>query len=194
MANCNSTTPHFSYRKKTPPSANEVLAEAKELLRYDSTSGNFYWVKLRGRVPFRLIGSIAGGESGRGYLAINLLKHRFSVHRVAWLWHHGDWPDGMIDHINGNRKDNRIENLRVSTIVQNVHNRVRKTGELSVGVSVTSAGTFVARIQKYGEPKKIYLGTYKTEQEAAAAYIGASTVLHGDFSVFSSGRIATEAI
>lgn len=182
MADLNPTIPHLKYRKRTPPSASEVLAEAKELLRYDE-KGGFVWVKLRGRVPLKLIGSVAGGESGRGYLTVNILHHRFAVHRLVWLWHNGDWPNGMVDHINGDRKDNRIENLRIVTAVQNVWNRAKKSGSLAIGVAKNSAGKFVSRIQLPGG-ERVYLGTFETEAEAAAAYIGASTVLQGEFSVF----------
>lgn len=182
MAELNSSIPQLNYRKAEPPSEVAVLAEAKELLRYDENLG-FIWVKIRGKVPHKLIGSVAGGESGRGYLTISLLYHRFAVHRLVWLWHHGEWPSGMIDHVNGDKKDNRIENLRIASSVQNAWNSARSESGGVKGVSKTPSGKFNARIQPL-EGEKIYLGTYDTEKEASAAYIGAATILQGDFAFY----------
>lgn len=182
MADCHPTSidPRMNYRKTPAPSDAALLAELREITSYNEVTGEFFWVKPRGSVAKAWIGRKVGGESGRGYLAMNLLGHRFPMHRLVWLWHHGELPKGMLDHVNGDRQDNRISNLRAVTSVQNAWNRAVKTGSLGTGVSKTPAGKFNARIQM-PDGDKAYLGTFETAAEASAAYIGAATVLHGDF-------------
>lgn len=182
MADSHPSIAHLRYRKCPIPDTQLVVAEMRELLRYDELRGGFTWIKLRGRVPLKLLGLAAGGDSGRGYTTINLLHQKFATHRLVWLWHYGEWPPGMLDHINGDRKDNRVENLRMATTLQNTWNRVRTSGELATGVAKAAHGDgYHTRIQVPGSPERAYLGTFDTEAEACAAYIGAATILHGNF-------------
>lgn len=153
----------------------------RRLLTYDEKNGGFIWKAVRYSKLTHLIGRPAGGLDGRGYHSLNVLKHKFKVHRLVWLWHRGESSRGMLDHINGNPLDNRIENLREATLAENVRNRARN-GALATGVSRDAQGAFKARIQgPNGE--KVYLGTFATEPEAAAAYVGAATILHGAFAL-----------
>ena len=107
-----------------------------------------------------------------------LAGHKFKLHRIAWLVHYGHSPEGLLDHVNGDRRDNRIANLRPATDAQNVRNRIRN-GSLMPGVSKNKNGRYCARIQ-HGN-SKLYLGYYDTPEEASAAYAGASIVLHGEY-------------
>lgn len=173
---------HLLYRAHPLPDDSALLLEAKRLYRYRPADGGFVHIELAERQPKYLLGREVGHESGRGYLVARLLGHAIPVHRIVWLWHHGSMPTGLLDHINGNRKDNRIENLRAVTAAQNVWNRVRADGGLGAGVTANGHGKFVARLQAPGQSEKFYLGTYGTPEEARAAYIGASVVLHGDYS------------
>lgn len=163
------------------PSDAELLAELRKVVDYDATNGGFIWKSVRYTKHAYLIGRPAGGADGRGYHSINILKHKFKVHRMVWLWHHGESSRGMLDHINGDPLDNRIENLREATLAENVRNRARG-GALATGVSQDAGGAFKARIQT-PELGKVYLGSFATEAEAAAAYVGAATILHGSFAV-----------
>lgn len=172
---------HLGYRKVSLPPSSDLLSEAKRLIAYRQVAGGFVHIALAHRQPKSMLGRQVGHESGRGYLMMHLLGHSIPVHRLVWLWHHGELPASMLDHINGDRKDNRIENLRLVTAAQNVWNRVRKKGGLGTGVSSNGHGGFVARLQPNGSRKKLYLGTYKTPEEAAAAYAGAAIVLHGNY-------------
>ena len=105
----------------------------KEYLHYDPFSGGLYWIKrpYKSRVKF-----LAGFEEKKdGYLIVKINKRCFKAHRVAWFLYYGEWPKIVIDHINGDRKDNRIENLRDVTHQENCLNRVshREKGVQNVG-------------------------------------------------------------
>lgn len=180
MADANAI-PHLSYRKRPLPPDAELLSEIRRLFEYREPDGFIHRALTPGQ-PERMLGRRVGHESGRGYWSARVLGHVIPVHRLVWLWHHGHLPAGMLDHINGNRKDNRVDNLRMVTAAQNVWNRIRKEGGYGAGVSDNGSGKFVARIQPQGTGEKLYLGTYATAAEAAAAYAGASIALRGDYS------------
>lgn len=147
------------------------------LLAYDQATGIFTWKAARGCAPK---GSPAGAVMGNGYISIRVDGVRYLAHRLAWLLIHGAWPKGEIDHINGSRYDNRIENLRDVTRSLNQQNQTRAqssntTGAL--GVSKADAkGRFRARIFTNG--KEHHLGTFKTVEEASQAYTSAKRQLH----------------
>lgn len=94
--------------------------ELKELLHYDPETGAFTWLVSRGRVK---VGAVAGGISGKGYIAIKINQARYYAHRLAWLYVHGHSPPNETDHINGIRTDNRLCNLRLATNSENQMNR-----------------------------------------------------------------------
>jgi hypothetical protein len=181
MAVDNSIIPHMSYRRRTLPSDAVIFAEMRRLLEYDEENGGFKWIAARTPAARQYVGRRAGGPDGSGYVSVNVLTHKFKVHRLVWLWHHGETSRGMLDHINGDRTDNRIENLREATLAENVRNRAR-AGGLATGVSRDPSSGFKARIQ-LPDGGKVYLGTFATEAEASAAYVGAATILHGAFAL-----------
>lgn len=105
------------------------------------------------------------------------------AHRLIWMFHYGDISDGLeIDHIDRNSKNNRIENLRLSTSSQNKCNRSKRkdcsSGYKGVETSKTTK-KYRARI-RYNN-KKIHLGYFDTAELARDAYVAAATKLHGDF-------------
>jgi hypothetical protein len=104
------------------------------------------------------------------------------AHRVVWLLHHGDWPVSDIDHINGDRSDNKIENLRLASRSENNINRPAVSGYKGVRYHKPS-GKWQARITK--EYKEKHLGLFETEIEAAKAYDEAAKVLHGGFATLN---------
>lgn len=104
-----------------------------------------------------------------GYLWGKLNGHRLTAHRVAWTLHHGAWPEGEIDHINGVRNDNRIENLRLVDAHTNCLNqRIRSDNKSGYhGVRENRAGRWEASITHRG--KRRHIGTFETVEEAAQA-------------------------
>lgn len=112
------------------------------------------------------------GYDARGYLIVNVniagRNCHIRLHRLAWFLHHGEWPDGELDHINQDRKDNRIANLRISDRRQQGRNSRRRT--LPPGVWFQPTGSwekpFEARCFVAGS--YVYLGRFTTIAEAAA--------------------------
>lgn len=104
----------------------------------------------------------------------------YGAHRLAWLYVHGEHPENQIDHINGDPSDNRISNLRKATQLENAQNRRRpqKNNEHgSLGITYDSRKKlWRARIGVNGKRK--YIGKYKSQEEAAQAYIEAKRLLH----------------
>lgn len=101
---------------------------------------------------------------------------------MAWAIHHGEWPDGEIDHINMKRDDNRIANLRLATSSDNRMNSGRQENNTSgmKGVYWKKArGKWMSQIQVAS--KQIFLGRYATKAEAHAAYCEAAKKYHGEF-------------
>ena len=90
-------------------------------LSYDETTGNFKWVNSNStRKQFR---DRAGFLRKDGYVCVRIENIQYMAHRLAWLYAYGVFPDEQIDHINGNRSDNRLINLRVATQKENGENR-----------------------------------------------------------------------
>lgn len=140
----------------------------KELLHYDPDTGVFVW--LVKRPPYISIGSVAGNLNDRGYRRIEIDKKQHKAHRLAWLYIYGKFPDGEIDHINREKSDNRIANLRDVTRSINLQNcAIRKSNTTGVkGVS------WDKRRQKWQASIKInnsqkFLGYFKIIEEAIAA-------------------------
>lgn len=129
-------------------------------------------------------GKIAGTKNGDGYIMIPLGKYRkFSAHRIVWNYFHGIFPSQQLDHKNGDRADNRIENLREATAYQNAWNvKIRKSNRTGVtGVSVNKRNnTFSAHITANGKIR--FLGSFQTVEEAAVRRKCAEEELHGAFS------------
>ncbi len=112
------------------PQRPELTAEElRELLNYDQETGIFTRkVSTSNRVK---VGAVAGCSGGDGYLLIMVQSRLYQAHRLAWLHTHGVWPKGQIDHINRDRSDNRIANLRDVTQKQNLQNRSKSSTNTS---------------------------------------------------------------
>ncbi len=156
---------------------NSISADRlKELLCYDQQTGIFTWNKSRFKCR---PGDVAGDNSHRkGYIQIRLDYKKYYAHRLAWLFVHGTWPSGVIDHINGITSDNRIANLRDVTQGANRQNQKTPSSPLGVlGVCFNKrAGRYVAQIML--NRKHNFLGYFDTPEEARNAYLEAKRLLH----------------
>ena len=104
-------------QKNTRPLPDVALI--KVLLEYNPDTGELTWRISSGKAKRS---SVAGCVI-KGYRKIGIQGRYFPAHRLAWLIHHGVDPVSDLDHINGDRDDNRIANLRIATQSQNMHNR-----------------------------------------------------------------------
>lgn len=129
------------------------------------------------------VGKPAGSPESRGYVQVRFHGRLVMAHQIAWAIFYGVWPDFEIDHHNLIKSDNRISNLRPATRRQNLANTsVRRDNSLGVkGVSlVRRTGEYRARIKENG--RSVYLGSFKTIEEASSAYRKRHLELHGEFS------------
>lgn len=157
----------------------------REVLVYDPESGVFRWrISPRNRT---LPGDLAGYRNGSGYMVCVVDQQKIRMHRAAWAIHYGEFPDGLLDHINGIRDDNRISNLRLATASENCQNTTVRRGN-KTGVKGVH---FRADTNKYSasisvDKKTHWLGCFDSLEEAKKARIEAEVKFH-PFS--AAGRI-----
>lgn len=137
----------------------------RDFFSYDPESGQLYWATNRGTAKK---GDAAGSLIGdRRYWNVKLRGKRHYVHRIIWEMHHGPIPKGMcIDHINGDGRDNRIDNLRVATLSENQRNRaVNKNSSTGITGVCRHGNGRGFNVQCAGD----YIGYFTDIKEAAAA-------------------------
>lgn len=168
---------------KKPLPTPEVL---RQLLRYEPETGKLFW-KERGPEQAVWNRAWAGKEtftapSGHGYRVGHINGRKYYAHRVAFACFHGKWPDEHVDHINGDRGDNRIANLRPASNSENMRNmrtpRSNKSGAKGVSWS-SNRMKWEARIRTGNGSK--FLGHFDTVSDAAEAYKRAARQYHGSF-------------
>lgn len=158
-------------------------ARVRSLFHYDASAGRLVWARKISPFSSVPVGRVAGTlVPVCGYRAIRIDKRGYYEHRLIWFWHHGKWPDGEIDHVNGVKTDNRIENLRVASREQNQQNTklfaTNRTGAKGVAF-ISSRNRYRASIGY--QRKRVILGEFKTIDEARAAYAAAAATHHAGF-------------
>ena len=143
----------------------------RELLDYNADTGEFIWRVSRGKARE---GSVAGNVNNNGYMRIKIYRKEHLAHRLAWLWSFGYFPEHQIDHINRDRADNRIENLREVSRSCNLRN-----SKLSVDNTSGVKGVSWDKIDKRWRAhikingKTICLGLHETLIDAACHRLAA---------------------
>jgi hypothetical protein len=158
------------------------LADISRYLSYDPDTGNFRWLRATSKYSRVAVGSIAGSVDGNGYIVIRFRAVNYRAHRLAWLFAHGFTPR-MLDHINRNRTDNRLANLRLATFTQNAANRPGRGPHGKGVVYRPKEGVFHARLAVAG--RHFHLGTFRSADEAHAAYCAAAVEHFGEFARFA---------
>lgn len=148
----------------------------RELFEYDPLSG----------VLTRRQGANAGRpmtcRNHDGYLLVRINRKNYRVHRVIWLYMTGQWPSEILDHINGDRADNRWTNLREATVVTNQQNQRHARADNQSGLLGVAIGggskrnPYTAFIRYAG--RQHYLGCFPTPEAAHAAYLSAKREHH----------------
>lgn len=140
--------------------------EAKRIFTYDPETG---FVRQRGY-------KFAKWKTTTGYIKTLYKGKRLAVHRIVWLLHKGEWPKGEIDHINRNRADNRIENLR--DVPKHINASNRPDAASMTGTTWhPEKNKWKAKIQNNN--KYIHIGYFNTQIEAHEAYLRARREICG---------------
>jgi len=139
------------------------IAKLKSHLHYDSNTGVFTCLKAWGSKP---AGRVLNSKNRHGYVQISVGGRSYTAQRLAWFYVHGEWPDGVIDHINRVRDDNRFCNLRCINHSANSLNTEYARGKSKVR-GVTYVPPWKATITVNGKRKT--LGRFHSLEEAASA-------------------------
>ncbi len=159
----------------------------RELLHYDPLTGEFRWrIKTAQHVK---VGTIAGSVQSTGYRQIRVKVdgavgngRLYCASRLAWLYTHSHWPKAELDHIDGNKSNDQLANLREATRLQNMGNIKRANNNTSGFKGVfwrNDSRRWRATCSANG--KRRSLGSFDTAEEAYAAYCSAAIELHGEY-------------
>ena len=176
LENSKKTTNLTSPRRKSESISFDRL---NEVLEFDTSVKHFRWKVSTGSRA--VIGDIAGNLNPIGYWKIMIDRKQYLEHRLVWFFHHKTWSIKELDHINGIRHDNRIENLREATRQQNNFNRGSGKNNKSTGhknIQPNGSGYRVSCGLNY---KNVYLGTFRTIEEAITIRDQWITNHHGEF-------------
>ena len=156
-----------------------IPTEISDYLRYED--GCLYWVQ-KPSANVKSDNEAGCIDKNIGYRRIKFKGAKYYTHRVVWFLVTKEQPPLILDHINNNRLDNRIENLREVTINQNAHNRSMNSNNKSGVKGVcwsTTTNKWVVYIKTGGKQRT--LGSYVNLEDAAEASQIARKTLHGEF-------------
>lgn len=165
------------------PSQKEIL----EILDYNPETGDFTWKHRsdqRDGWNTRYAGKIAGSPTGDGYYAISIDDIKHLAHRLAWSFVNGDFGSKLIDHIDRNKRNNKISNLRLCTLSQNQYNRgLAKNNKSGYPGVILDKRSGKWRAQIIVEKRAKYLGVFRTPEAAHSAYMAEKVKILGKFSL-----------
>jgi len=144
------------------------IEDMRREISYNPDTGVMAWRAARAGINTKA--ASAGSLKSDGYRQVQINGRRHYAHRLAWALHYGAWPADQIDHINGNRDDNRISNLRAVTRSENMRNQklhaTNSSGRAGVGWH-SPTKKWQARISHGG--KGVHLGLFDSFADACAA-------------------------
>jgi hypothetical protein len=156
----------------------------REVLHYDPSTGHFTWLVTNSNraVAGSRAGTLKTAARNLVYRQIRIDRRGYRANRLAWFYVHGEWPSALVDHINTDGLDDRIENLREATHGQNQHNS-RKPGNNTSGFKGVwldkRRDRWVAEV--WFKDQKHFVGQFATPEQAAAARDAVARKLHGKF-------------
>ena len=160
---------------------NELIALMRERINYNPETGLMtYTNRAKGG---RATGEKVGTPEKHGYIKVNFQGKKYLAHRLIWMMFYGRPANGMLDHINGIRTDNRIANLRECTPIQNSANSKainNRTGYR--GVVALPSGKFAVQLRRDG--RSTYRGCFDTKEQAGKHYQQIHAEQHGEFSPY----------
>lgn len=156
------------------------IERLNEAFSYDHESGIVRWkISIGSRAK---AGNVAGCKNKDGYLVVRLDGALMLLHRVVFAIHYGAWPEKHIDHIDCDKSNNKIENIREATIEENNRNqRISKDNASGYKGVYLHEGTKKWCAEIRFKRKKYYLGLFEDIKEAHKAYCDAAKKLHGEF-------------
>lgn len=161
------------------------IENLRRCLTYDSFTGIFRWsVEVKnGNVVRRRVGDVAGSiDKSNGYRRIRVSKKDYHAHRLAWLFDNGEWPREQIDHINGDRADNRIANLRQCNQSQNNANaRKRRDNRSGFKGVCWDKKKRKWKAEAAVDGRRKFLGYFINPLDAHAAYCLVTQAHYGEF-------------
>ena len=150
----------------------------EDRITYNPDTGLFKWLDTEGSGVFKK--DWFAGTEDNGYLKIRINQKGYRAHRLAWYLMTGDWPKHQIDHIDGNRANNKFSNLRDVTCSVNMQNMKKPSSSNNsgfLGVHFDSARQkYTSRLTING--KKLFLGRFDSAEEAYDVYLAAKRKLH----------------
>ncbi|MBZ6385131.1 HNH endonuclease [Pantoea piersonii] len=162
------------------PLNKDLVERISKVLKYDPITGLFFWKEKQ---SCRAEDGWFTGSVHGSYVGFRVFWERYYSHRLAWAIVHGELSsDVEIDHINGNKKDNRLANLRIASASQNQHNKTayrnNKSGVKGVNLDGKS-GKWRAKFNCNG--KRYELGLFASLDEAERVVVAARAKAHGEF-------------
>ena len=145
-------------------------------MEYDPSTGVLSWIVNKGSA-----GKGKVSETKSFYITHQVDYKEYKATHLIWLYVYGYLPTMIIDHINGNIADNRLENLREVTLIQNNRNAAKKSNTSSRFRGVSKKGYHKWRVMIRTDVKHLYIGEFYDECEAAFRYDMASIIYHQDF-------------